>query len=140
MTPEQRDELRLGLESLMPLPKSFGAQFYERLFELDPGLRPLFKGDIERQATMLTEALTTILVHLMDEGAMSEKMGELGIRHRGYGLLDRDWDTFGEALMQIIEQRLKSELPPGFRALWSETWDEIARAMQTAQPDEPEGG
>jgi len=138
MTPEQQNLLRFGLESLMPLPKSFGMEFYERLFALDPALKDLFRGDAERQASMLAEALTTAVVHLIDEGKISDSVRRLGVRHRGYGLLDRDWETFGKALLETFEHRLRGEFTPEVRAAWSEAWDQVAATMQTAKPDDPE--
>lgn len=134
MTPSQRDLLRQTFESMVPLPRRFGLAFYDRLFELDPALRQLFRGDAERQATMLVNALTLAVLRLIDEGRASKAVQELGARHRAYGVLDGHYETFGEALLWAFEQRLGDRFTPELRAAWSEAWSEIAAAMRAAPP------
>lgn len=132
MTPTQRVLLRQTFESMVPLPRRFGLQFYDRLFELDPSLRALFRGDPERQATMLLNALTLAVLRLLDDGRASKAVHDLGARHRDYGVLDGHYATFGEALLWTFEQRLGDGFSPELRGAWSEAWSEIALAMQQA--------
>lgn len=132
MTPHQRVLLRQTFESMVPLPRRFGLQFYERLFELDPELRPLFQGDGDRQATMLINALTLAVLRLLDDGRASATVRQLGERHRDYGVLDGHYDTFGAALLWTFEQRLGDRFTPELRDAWSEAWSEIAGAMRQA--------
>lgn len=134
MTPSQRVLLRQTFESMVPLPRRFGLAFYDRLFELDPTLRELFRGDAERQATMLVNALTLAVLRLLDEGRASRAVLELGGRHRNYGVLDEHYETFGEALLWALENHLGDRFTPELRAAWSEAWSEIAAAMRTATP------
>jgi hemoglobin-like flavoprotein len=132
MTPSQRVLLRQTFERMVPLPRRFGLQFYERLFHLDPGLRAIFRGDPDRQATMLVNALTLAVLRLVDEGRASQTTRDLGARHRDYGVEDGDYDTFGEALIWTFEQRLGDGFTPELRSAWQEAWSEIAAAMRSA--------
>ncbi|HLF55864.1 MAG TPA: globin domain-containing protein [Thermoanaerobaculia bacterium] len=132
MTYEQRILLRQTFEELVPLPKRFGLLFYQRLFELDPGLRPLFRGDIDRQASMLAEALALAVFLLVDEGKVSGHVQQLGARHHAYGVVDGHYETFGAALLWTFEQRLGAEFTPKVREAWLEAWEQLAAAMQTA--------
>jgi len=132
MTPRQRVLLRQTFESMVPVPRRFGLLFYERLFHLDPGLRSLFRGDPDRQATMLVNALTLAVLRLLDEGRASQAVRELGARHRDYGVGAGDYDTFGEALLWTFEQRLGDAFTDELRGAWSEAWSEIAGAMRAA--------
>lgn len=129
MTPEQRILLRQTFENLMPLPKRFGVSFYERLFARDPRLRSLFRGDADRQASMLAEALTLAVVQLIDQGRVSEDIRRLGRRHRGYGVEDGHYASFGAALLETFETMLGATFTPPLRAAWSEAWSQLSKAM-----------
>jgi len=135
MTPEQRILLRHSFEKLVPMPKQFGRAFYERLFELDPSLRALFKGDLDRQASMLANALTLAVVQLTEDGRIPPTIRELGRRHGDYGVADASYDTFGEALAWTFEQRLGEEFTPKLRAAWNEAYRALAAAMRQAAAD-----
>jgi len=132
MTSEQRILLRETFENLMPLPKRFGVAFYARLFALDPGLRHLFRGDVDRQASMLAEALTLAVMQLIDQGKVSDEIRELGRRHRAYGVADDHYATFGAALLSTFEESLGAAFTPPTREAWSEAWDQLAAAMRAA--------
>lgn len=132
MTPEQRLLLRETFESLIPLSTRFGRRFYEKLFELDPNLRSLFRGDADRQASMLGEALTLAVLHLVDEGRVSGEIRRLGARHRTYGVDEVHYATFGAALVATLEERRGEAFTPAMSAAWSEAWSELSAAMQEA--------
>lgn len=132
MTPSQRLLLRQTFERLVPLPRRFGLRFYGRLFELDPGLQPMFHGNAERQATMLVNSLTLAVLNLVDDGRASQAVRELGVRHRDYGVRDDQYDTFGAALEWTLAERLGDGFTPELRAAWQEAWSEIAASMKAA--------
>jgi hemoglobin-like flavoprotein len=132
MTGEQKVLLRQSFEKLVPLPKRFGLLFYQRLFELDPELRRLFRGDLDRQASMLAEALALGVLQLIDEEKISGHIRQLGARHHRYGVLDGHYDTFGQALLWTFEQRLGAEFTPTVRDAWLEAWEQLAEAMRAA--------
>jgi hemoglobin-like flavoprotein len=132
MTDEQRNALRLAVEPLMPLPKKFGLDFFERLFELEPGLESQFRPDLERQAALFAEALTSGIVHLIDEGQIAEGVRRYGVQLRGIGMIESDYDAFGKALTSMFERKLGDELTAEARAAWLETWDLLSTEMLKA--------
>jgi hemoglobin-like flavoprotein len=130
MTREQRILLRQTFENLIPLPRKFGQLFYQRLFELDPSLRDLFRGELDQQASMLVQALALAVLKLIDEGRVSDHVADLGVRHRDYGVLGAHYQTFGQALVWTLEQRLGDGFTPQLREAWEEAYRELAVAMQ----------
>jgi len=136
MTEEQRQLLRQSFEGFVPLPRRFGRLFYERLFELDPALRRLFKGDPDIQASMLADALTLAVLQLIDEGKVGESVRLIARRHVRYGVLDRHYRTFGEALLWTLEKRLGAAFTPEVAEVWEAAWKILARAMQDAARDQ----
>jgi hemoglobin-like flavoprotein len=137
MTPEQKVLLRSTFERLVPLPKKLGQLFYQRLFELDPNLRLLFRGDMDVQATMLTEALALGVLQLIDEDRVSGHIRELAIRHRRYGVVDRHYDAFGQAMLWALEQRFGERWTPAHREAWNEAWEQLSTAMRRAAHEAP---
>lgn len=138
MTGEQKLLLRQMFEKLIPLPRKFGRLFYERLFELDPGIQRMFRGDIDQQASMLAEALALGVLQLIDEEKISGHIRTLGARHHGYGVADGHYDTFGAALTWALEQRLGESFTPAHRKAWLEAWELLAEGMRVAARDESE--
>jgi hypothetical protein len=50
MTPAQIDDVKRSFALVAPIADQAGMLFYTHLFEIDPTLRALFKGDIETQS------------------------------------------------------------------------------------------
>jgi len=132
MDDTHRQLLREAFEELIPLPRRFGELFYRRLFELDPSLRPMFGEDLERQASMLVNALTVAVMNFLDQRRGARAVRELGARHSSYGVVDAHYETFGEALLWTFEQRFGERFTPALRAAWNEAWKEISALMMEA--------
>jgi len=49
MTPENQALVRDSFAKIVPIAPRAPALFYDRLFMLDPSLKPLFKGDMTEQ-------------------------------------------------------------------------------------------
>jgi len=132
LTPEQTRLLSASFDRVHPLPPAFGQRFYERLFELDPALRPLFKGDPDAQARMFVNALALAMLNLTRDGRTSRSLSDLGARHGGYGVIAAHYDTFGEALLWALGDLLGDELTPELRAAWFEAYATLASSMRSA--------
>src|SRR3954470_15756077 len=57
MNPEQIMLVQASFVLVMPIADTAAALFYQRLFELDPSLRPMFRGDIREQGRKLMTML-----------------------------------------------------------------------------------
>jgi hemoglobin-like flavoprotein len=106
--------------------------FYERLFELDPKLRPLFKGSIEEQGRKLMQVLSAAVHALHDFDSLLPTVRSLGTRHRAYGIADRDYDTVGAALIWTLEKALGAEFTADVRNAWAEMYRVLANVMKTS--------
>ena len=49
MTPRQVALVQESFDKIVPIREQAAALFYERLFDLDPSTRPLFRGDMKSQ-------------------------------------------------------------------------------------------
>ena len=108
------------------------ALFYRRLFELDPTLRSLFKGDLKEQGRKLMDMLTLAVKGLDRPEALLPALAALGRRHAGYGVNEHDYETVGEALLWTLEQGLGPNFTPDVREAWEAVYRLVAGAMREA--------
>ena len=88
MTPEQTMLVKSSWEKVLPISDKAAELFYGRLFELDPDLKSLFKGDMEEQGRKLMRMISTAVAALDRLEAIVPAVQQLGVRHVGYGVKD----------------------------------------------------
>ncbi len=132
MTPDQIDEVQKSFAVVAPSADAVAEMFYARLFEIDPALRPLFKGDMKAQGRKLTQMLATAVNGLSKLEAIVPAVQALGVRHAGYGVSERDYDTVGQALLWTLERGLGSGFTPQLRESWVAAYGLLADTMKSA--------
>ena len=140
MNARQRDLVRSSFERLRPIPKSAGLAFYERLFELDPALRPLFGHDLENQAAMFVTALNLVVLELVEPGFVPQSVRALGTRHAHYGVEEPFYATFGQALLWTLGRLLGERFTPEVSDAWSNAYETLAAAMRESAAEDLEAG
>ncbi len=111
--------------------------FYEKLFELDPALRKLFKGDMEEQGRKLMAILKVAVKGLDNLPKLVPAVQDLGRRHVGYGVKDRDYDTVAAALIWTLGQGLQDAFTPEVEAAWTKVYTLLADTMKAAAATAP---
>jgi hemoglobin-like flavoprotein len=135
MTEEQQALIRGSFAKVAPNAEAVAAAFYARLFELDPSLRPLFKGDMAAQGRKLMAMIGTAVANLHQLGTVVPAVQKLGERHVQYGVKDADYATVGSALLWTLEQGLGDDFTPAMREAWTECYTTLAGVMQQAASD-----
>jgi hemoglobin-like flavoprotein len=115
-------------------PNATGAAllFYARLFEIDPSLRRLFPADLTPQAGKLMQTLGVAVASLERLEQITPTVELLGRRHVDYGVLDSDYDTVGQALLDVLASALGDAFTVEVRAAWAETYAILANVMRRA--------
>jgi hemoglobin-like flavoprotein len=115
--------------------EEFSGLFYQKLFELNPSLRHLFKGNIEEQGSKLMRMLTMIIARLQRLQDIETEVKALGHRHVGYGTRPEHYQTVGQALLWSLENALGDRWSEETRKAWTEAYTIMANTMlQGAQP------
>ena len=119
--------------------------FYRRLFELDPSLSRLFKGDMREQGRKLMSMIGAAVKGLDDLERLVPVVRKLGARHAGYGVKDRDYATVAQALLWTLEKGLGEAFTPDVREAWVAVYGVLADTMKRAAADtvsgvQPEAG
>src|SRR4051812_23431286 len=106
--------------------------FYGRLFELDPSLKPMFKGDIKAQGKKLMATLKVAVLGLDRLDRLLPVVQGLGQRHVGYGVKDEHYDTVATALLWTLEKGLGDAFTPAGKQAWVEGYTVLATVMKEA--------
>jgi hemoglobin-like flavoprotein len=131
MQPAQIDLVKSSFTKVVPISEAAAALFYERLFTLDPSLRPLFKGDMAEQGRKLMAMLATVITNLHRLDELTPAVRELARRHTGYGVKDAHYDTVGSALIWTLEQGLGPEFTDETRDSWLACYTILAGEMKS---------
>jgi len=132
MTPEQKILVQKSFEHVLPIADVAAELFYERLFELDPSLRPLFRGDMKTQGRALMSMIKVAVAGLDNLERIVPAVQSLGKRHATYGVTDAHYDTVATALLWTLEQGLGEAFTPEVKAAWVEVYTILATTMKEA--------
>ena len=131
MTPTQVGLVQESWKRVAPIKDEAAQLFYNRLFELDPNLRTLFKGDLAEQRRKLMAMLGAAVGSLDRPDTLLPILRELGRKHMGYGVKTQDYDTVGAALLWTLEQGLGTAFTAEVCDAWSATYGLVASTMQS---------
>jgi hemoglobin-like flavoprotein len=140
MTPAQVHLIRKSFAELSRHDHVAALVFYRRLFEIDPGLRPLFKNDIEEQSRKLLEMLAVLIAMLERPLGLELELKAMGLRHVEYGVKEEHYATVGGALLDILAEVLGAKFTPEVREAWTLLYGAVESLMKegAAQTDSVE--
>ena len=129
MLPGDVERVQESFNSILRRKGTAGAQLYEKLFELDPSLKPMFTGDMGRQGEKLIDSIAIAVRQLDQPYALRDGFRRMGERHRNYGVRDKDYKTMSAALLWMLEQSLGDDFTPEIRASWIAMYNFVAAMM-----------
>ena len=132
MTPQQVELVQSTWQQVLPIQTVAGSIFYERLFELDPALRPLFRSDIAVQSEKLMLMLDAAVMGLTDLDLLVPVVEKLGQRHANYGVKASDYDTVASALLFTLDKGLGPAFTPPVKDAWTQAYVTLASVMKKA--------
>lgn len=131
ITPNQIRLVRRSFSLASTRAPQIAALFFDRLFELEPELRPLFRHvDMERQGKKVMRMLALIINALDNEEVADPALKAMGQRHVKYGARAEHYQPFNAALLWAIEHSLGSQFTPAMREAWQAALEMIAEKMQ----------
>lgn len=132
MTANEVTLVKDSFRRVVPIADQAAALFYARLFELDPSLRAMFRGDMAEQGRKLMAMIATAVATLECVEMIVPMVRKLGARHAGYGVRDEHYATVGEALLWTLEKGLGSDFTPAVRDAWTSLYSLLATTMMDA--------
>jgi hemoglobin-like flavoprotein len=113
-----------------PIADDAAVLFYRRLFEIDPSLESMFKGDMGEQRRKLMVMLSAAVKGLPRLDRLVPVLEDLGRRHAHYGVEDHHYETVGEALLWTLEKGLGPAFTPEVKEAWTTVYDVVAATMK----------
>lgn len=132
MTPEIKRHVQESWNKVVPIADVAGKLFYENLFDADPSLKALFRGDMEEQAAKLTTMITMAVSRLNDLDVLLPVLRSLGKRHAGYGVKEEHYQIVGAALLKTLEQGLGDDFQEDTRHAWTVVYGVMTDVMTGA--------
>ena len=135
LTLTQKVLVQESFASIAPIADDAAVLFYRRLFEIDPSLQGMFRGDMAEQRKKLMQMLTAAVKGLDRLDQLVPVVQDLGRRHAAYGVLDAHYDTVGAALLWTLEMGLGAGFTPDTREAWATVYRLLATTMKEAARD-----
>ena len=130
--------IRYLRESVALLPREDLApvdEFYRRLFELAPEIRPMFKGDMGLQVKKFSDMLAWVITHLEHPEELSRELRALGARHRDYGVEIDHYAPVGSALIWMFQHTLGDRFTSEMEEAWLEAYAFISFEAERGSRD-----
>lgn len=135
LTVRQKDLVQGTFASIATIADDAAILFYQRLFELDPSLRPMFRGDLSEQRKKLMQMITAAVKGLDRLEQLVPVVQDLGRRHAGYGVRDSHYETVGAALLWTLEAGLGKAFTPEVKEAWAAVYGLLSTTMKDAARD-----
>jgi len=132
LTSEQIGLVKDTWGQVVPIADKAAELFYGRLFELDPSLRPLFKGDMEEQGKKLMRMIGIAVNNIDKLDEIVPAVQDLGVRHLDYGVKNSMYDTVGAALLWTLGQGLGDGFTREVESAWADVYSLLATTMKEA--------
>jgi hemoglobin-like flavoprotein len=137
LTPAQKRLVRESFESASYYSVALTKLFYGRLFELEPAVRPLFKGNLEEQSLKLLDMLRTVVDALDRFAEVRPLLVELGRKHVTYGARPEHYEVVSKALLWALSQALELQFDGETKEAWEQMLGAISAAMLEGAASQP---
>lgn len=132
LTDTQKNLVTNSWAKVEPIADTAATLFYGKLFELDPGLKPLFKGDMKEQGAKLMKTLTIAVKSLDKLDVLVPVLQQLGRRHKDYGVKPSHYDTVAAALLDTLAKGLGDGFTPDTKDAWVAVYGVVSSTMIAA--------
>ena len=132
MTPTDIANVKRTFAMVAPIADRAGLMFYEKLFALDPTLRPMFADDITEQSKKLMHVLAVAANGIDRLDTLVPIVQALGVRHVDYKVKDEHYDTVGTVLISTLQAGLGDEFTPEVKSAWLNAYVLLSGIMKDA--------
>ena len=115
---------------VIPIADTAAKLFYDRLFETNPQLAPMFNSaDLPSQRLKLVKAINTVVMSLDRFDTMVPIIRNLGYHHVFYGVKDWHYGQVGATLLWTLDAGLGEEWSDEAAMAWAIAYQMIADVM-----------
>ncbi|MCW5966723.1 MAG: hypothetical protein KIT83_21975, partial [Bryobacterales bacterium] len=125
--PANIENIRTSLSALKLSEREAGLAFYGRLFEVAPGVRPMFPASLENQAEKLIKTLKVLVASLERLDTVVPVLRELGRKHVAYGAQPGHYGVVGSTLLWTLREALGEDFTPEVEQDWQHLFSVAAQ-------------
>ncbi|WP_407165673.1 globin family protein [Bradyrhizobium sp. ORS 111] len=129
MTPDQIKLVQDSFAKVAPISEQAAAIFYDRLFEVAPGVKAMFPADMTEQRKKLMATLAVVVNGLGNLPSVLPAASALAKRHVGYGARPEHYPVVGAALLWTLEKGLGEAWTPDVAAAWIAAYGTLSGYM-----------
>ena len=129
MNTQQIELVQASFEKVRPIADQAAETFYQRLFEIAPQYRHMFKSDMKKQGAMLMSTLGLAVGSLNNLEKILPAVRSLGMRHAGYGVTAQDYQPVAEAFLWTLGYYLGDAFTPELKEAWVTAYTTLAGVM-----------
>ena len=129
------DQITLVQESfakVVPIKDAAAEIFYNRLFEIAPAVKPMFKGDMAEQGAKLMTTLGVVVNGLRDLDKIVPVAEKLAVGHIDYGVTAEHYESVGAALLFTLKTGLGDDFTADVEAAWTTAYTTLSSVMINA--------
>ena len=136
MQSNEIDLVQSTFAKVVPKKDQAAELFYDRLFEIAPEAKDMFKGDMKEQGAKLMMSLATVVNSLRNLEVILPDVKALAKRHVDYGARPEHYAVVGSALLWTLGQGLGDEFTADVEAAWTTAYGTLSSVMiEAAYPD-----
>lgn len=129
MNAQQIQLVQESFAKVRPIADQAAETFYQRLFEIAPSYRSMFKHDMKKQGAMLMSTLGLAVGSLNKLETILPAVQSLGRRHAEYGVTAEHYQPVAEAFLWTLEHYLGEGFTPELKDAWVQAYTTLAGAM-----------
>lgn len=129
LTDDQIELMRESFQRLQSFSEPASRRLYQRLFEIEPRLRPMFPDDLTSLRMRFMSALAIMLYHGEAPEAVYPYLRRLALVHIAHGVQPDHFRPMGQALIDTMREMLGERFPKGAETAWEEAYAFMAREM-----------
>ena len=113
-------------------PLTVGGLFYNRLFEIAPQLKHMFRNPMPEQSKKLLAMINYVISKLDKLEHILDEVAKLARRHVSYGVKPDHYTIVGEALLWTLEKGLAENWNSELKEAWVDCYQILSSAMINA--------
>ncbi|WP_425993851.1 globin family protein [Afipia sp. DC4300-2b1] len=129
MTPSQVSLVQDSFAKVVPIADQAAVIFYDRLFDIAPQVKPLFRGDMAKQRRALMGTLGVVVNGLSNLPSVLPAASALAKKHVNYGVEAAHYPIVGAALLWTLEKGLGEAWTPDVAAAWTDAYGTLSGFM-----------
>jgi hemoglobin-like flavoprotein len=129
MTPDQVRLVQQSFSKVVPIADQAANMFYDRLFDVAPGVKALFPADMTEQHKKLIAMLAAVVNGLSSIESILPAASALATRHVAYGAKAEHYPVVGGALLWTLEKGLGEAWTPEVAAAWTAAYGTLSAYM-----------